>query len=231
MTAAQATVAAAIVSITAVGAAAQTEAAVAEAPPESPAVVASTADEAVDAADSLRWEFTAAVSVSIVPDAHEYAQPTFTADLGSLHLEARYNYEALETASLWAGWTFSGGESLTWEVTPMLGAVFGETDGVAPGYEATLTWGMLSLYSEGEYLFDANDSSDSFFYNWSELTLSPVEWLRFGIAAQRTRVYDSDRDIQRGPLVGLTFGAVDISAYVLDPDDQPIWVFSVEIGF
>jgi DNA-binding NtrC family response regulator len=45
-------------------------------------------------------------------------------------------------------------------------------------------------------------SSDSFFYNWSELTIAPWDWVRFGMVTQRTRLYDSDREIQRGFLVG-----------------------------
>lgn len=52
---------------------------------------------------------------------------------GPLLIEARYNYEALDTGSLWVGHTFAGGEALTWEVTPMVGAVFGELTGAAPG--------------------------------------------------------------------------------------------------
>ena len=77
-------------------------------------------------------------------------QPTFTADRDWLHLEARYNYEALDTGSAWVGYNFSGGETVTWELTPMLGAVFGATDGIAPGYKGSLGWKKLELYSEGE---------------------------------------------------------------------------------
>ena len=132
-------------------------------------------------------------------------QPTFTADRDWLHLEARYNYEALDTGSAWVGYNFSGGEAVSWELTPMLGAVFGVTDGIAPGYKGTLGWKKLEFYSEGEYVFDAGDSADSFFYNWSELTFAPVESLRFGLVTQRTRVYQTDREIQRGLLAGFSF--------------------------
>ena len=167
-----------------------------------------------------------------MPDDRDYVQPTVTADRGWLHLEARYNYEALDTASVWVGYNFSGGEKLVWELTPMLGGVFGDTNGVAPGYKGSLGWWKIELYSEGEYVFDTNDSSDSFFYNWSELTLSPVEWLRFGIVTQRTRAYESDRDTQRGLLIGFSWESVDLSAYVLNPDDDdPIFAFALGFSF
>ena len=123
-----------------------------------------------------------------------------------LLIEARYNYEALHTGSLWVGRTFAGGEALTWEVTPMVGAVFGELTGAAPGVEASLAWRKLDFYIEAEYVFDFDSQDDSFFYAWSELGYSPFEWPRLGLVAQRTQVYRSDLEIQRGPFVRFTLG-------------------------
>ena len=182
--------------------------------------------------DEKAWSFSLSAYTYIVPDDHEYVQPTITIDRDWLHLEARYDYEALDTASTWVGYNLAGGEKVAWEITPMLGGVSGETSGIAPGYKGSLTWWKIELYSEGEYVFDLDDSSDSYFYNWSELTLSPAEWLRFGIVAQRTRLYDSDRDIQRGLLVGLSWQSLDLAAYVLNPDEgKPTWIFSIAVSF
>ena len=182
--------------------------------------------------DEPAWEFSVSGYTYFVPDDSDYVQPTFTADRDWLHLEARYNYEALDTGSAWVGYNFSGGETLTWELTPMLGAVFGATDGIAPGYKGSLGWKKLELYSEGEYVFDTGDSADSFFYNWSELTLSPVEWFRFGLVTQRTRVYETDRDIQRGLLAGFSFKKLDVTGYVFNPDDEkPTFVLAVAVTF
>jgi len=178
------------------------------------------------------WSFSASVYTYIVPNADDYAQPTVTADRGWLHLEARYNYEALETGSAWVGYNFAGGEKLAWEITPMLGGVFGDLNGIAPGYKGSLSWWKLELYSEGEIVFDAGDWSDSFFYNWSELSLAPVEWFRFGLVTQRTRVYETDRDIQRGLLAGFSYKMVDLTTYVFNLDDsKPTWVVAVGVSF
>ena len=193
---------------------------------------AATKLSAEEMATESSWAFSASVYTYIVPDNSDYAQPTITADHGWLHLEARYNYEALETGSAWVGYNFGGGEKLAWEFTPMLGGVFGDTTGVAPGYKGSLNWWKLELYSEGEYVFDTGSSSDSFFYNWSELTLSPVDWFRFGLVTQRTRVYESDRDIQRGVLVGFTYKMVDLSGYLFNPDgDKPTFVIAIALTF
>jgi hypothetical protein len=183
-------------------------------------------------ADEKAWSFSVSANTYIVPDDREYVQPTLTADRGWLHLEARYNYEALDTGSAWVGYNFSGGDTLTWEFTPMIGGVFGDTAGVAPGYKGSLSWLKLELYSEGEYVFDTRSSSDSFFYNWSELTLAPAEWCRFGMVTQRTRLYKTDRDIQRGVLAGFSFKGVSLTGYVLNPDeDTPTVVFAVGLTF
>ena len=182
--------------------------------------------------DEPAWEFSVAGYTYFVPDDSEYVQPTFTADRDWLHLEARYNYEALDTGSAWIGYNFSGGETVTWEFTPMLGAVFGATDGIAPGYKGTLGWKKLEIYSEGEYVFDSGDSSDSFFYNWSEVTLAPVESFRFGLVTQKTRVYQTDREIQRGLLAGFSFKQLDVTGYVFNPDDEkPTFVLAFAVTF
>lgn len=178
------------------------------------------------------WGFSASVFTYVVPDSREYVQPTLAADYGRLHLEARYNYEDLDTGSLWVGYNFSGGgETFPWEFTPLLGGVFGNTDGIAPGYQGSIGWWKLELYSEGEYVFDTGDSSESYFYNWSELSLAPVDWFRFGLVTQRTRAYDQERDIQRGVLAGFSWRRLDFTTYVFNPDDKPTWVFGLEMSF
>ena len=184
-----------------------------------------------DPAGARTWSFAASAYTFIVPDDSNYVQPLFAADRDWLHLEARYNYEDRDTGSLWIGYNFSGGETVSWELTPMLGGVFGNTTGIAPGYEGSLSWRKLELYSEGEYVI-TGEESERFFYNWSELALAPVEWFRFGLVTQRTRAYQSDRDIQRGLLVGFSYKLADVTTYVFNPDDErPTIVVAVGVSF
>ena len=67
------------------------------------------APSAAEDAEASRWSFSASAYTYIVPDDHDFVQPTVTADRSWLHLEARYNYEALETGSAWVGYKLSGG--------------------------------------------------------------------------------------------------------------------------
>lgn len=178
------------------------------------------------------WSFSASAYTYVVPDGRDYVQPTVTADRDRLHLEARYNYEALDTASVWLGYNFHGGEKLAWEITPMLGGIFGDVDGVAPGYRGSLSWWKLQFYSEGEYVYNTDDSSESYFYNWSELTLTPVKGFRIGLVTQRTRAYETEHDIQYGFLVGCALKRVDLSAIIFNADeDKPTFTFTVGLKF
>ena len=113
----------------------------------------------------------------------------------------------------------------------MVGAVIGSTDGIAPGYKASLRWRMLDLYSETEYVVDAGDSADSFLYTWSEFALVPTDWSRFGLAVQRTKVYQTEFDIQRGFFAGFSYQRATVAAYVFNPDASPTVVLAVSVGF
>jgi hypothetical protein len=185
----------------------------------------------IQAAQAASWSFSTSLYTYIAPGS-DYVQPTITADRQWLHLEARYNYEDLETGSLWVGYNFSVGDKITLDITPMLGGVFGKTAGVAPGLRGSLRWRRLELYGEGEYVFNTRERADSFFYLWLELTLSPVNWLRLGPVVQRTRIDESELDIQRGFLIGLSYKRVELTAHVFNPNkNKPTYVMAVSVGF
>jgi hypothetical protein len=184
------------------------------------------------AEEKTAWEFNASVYGYFIPEDTDYGQPTVTADHGALHLEARYNYEGIDTGSVWVGWNFGFGEKLRLDATLMAGGVFGDTSGVAPGYHLTVSYGDFELYSEGEYVIDVEDSSNNFLYNWAQLGYSPFEWLTVGFAAQRTRTYETGLDVQRGPYVGFTYKNVSLAVYVFNADAQsPTVVTSLAVSF
>jgi len=183
-------------------------------------------------ATAPEWEFSLSGVANFVPDDIDYGYGTFTADRSSLHLEARYNYESLHTGSVWVGANFAFGKAVTFEVTPMLGGVFGDTNGIAPGYHLTIGWWKLELYSEGEYLIATDHGEPDYFYNWNELTISPLEWLRAGLVSQRTRVYQTPLDIQRGFLVGASWKSWTLTVYVFNAGwTDPTTVVSLGFEF
>jgi len=181
----------------------------AQATPETPT------DNSPDSS-AQEWSFSVAAFGYLVPDDQSYGSPTLTADHQWLHLEARYNYEDQQTGSLWAGYNFSVGHRVTLEVTPMFGVVFGKTTGVAPGYNLSLGYRKIELISQGEYVVDTGDTSNSFFYSWNELVYSPVDWFHAGLVSQRTRSYQTPLDVQRGFSAGFAYKKADFTTYVFN---------------
>ena len=178
------------------------------------------------------WEWSLSVSTYLVQNGRDFANPILVADRDWLHLEARYNYEAIKTGSLWLGYNFSFGKKLVIEATPMLGGVFGDITGIASGYSLSLSYEPIEFFTQGEYFFDAGDRSENFFYSWSELSCSPVTWFRAGIVIDRTRALGSNFDIRRGPLVGLRYKKIDFTTYWLSPASRDsTFIFTVALNF
>ena len=194
---------------------------------------AGTASPAEDqAAAAPRWSFAGSVYHYFLPDEDDITSPVVKADRGPIHLEARYNYEAEGAGSAFFGWTFSTGEKVTVDVTPMLGGVFGDLSAVAPGVELNLDWKNLNVYYEGEYVIDLDDDEGDFVYGWSEATWALADWVRVGVVGQRTRLYDTGLDVQRGPMVGFTYRMIDVAGYFFNPgSDDSLEVVSLSVEF
>jgi hypothetical protein len=180
---------------------------------------------------SKSWEIDAGVNMFFIPNDF-LVMPIIRYDKGRLHLEARYNYEDLKTASLWCGYNFELGNKLKFEATPMLGLVFGQTDGIAPGILFTLSYRKFYLYHETEYLFNFEDRFNNFYYQWSELGYSATDWLNVGLTAQRTRVYQTARDVQKGIFVGGVYKSLYLTGYYFNPfNDDRLLVFTLGVNF
>jgi hypothetical protein len=178
------------------------------------------------------WECSLSTSTYLVQNGRDYVNPNLVADHGWLHLEARYNYEAIKTGSLWLGYNFSFGKKLAFEATPMFGGVFGDITGIAPGYTVSISYEPIEFFTQGEYFFDAGNRSGNFFYSWSELSCAPVTWFRVGIVVDRTKALGSNFDIRRGPLVGFKYKKVDFTTYWLDPGSRDAtFIFTVALNF
>ena len=176
------------------------------------------------------WSFAAYIDGYIAPHSSFLASPVFTGDHGHLHLEARYGYEDRYLGSLWAGYNWSGGGKVKWALTPMLGVVVGQRTGVAPGLEGSLTYKRLSLYSTAEYVFDLKSRDNNFFYAWPQLTYAPVNWLRVGIAAQHTKVYNTKLNTDYGPEISVSHKRLYFTTYVLNPGN-PIVILELGASF
>jgi hypothetical protein len=157
--------------------------------------------------------FDATGYVYVIPHAPDFATGIASADLRWLHVEGRYNYEALHTGSAFLGLTGSWGTGVRLSVTPMAGATFGRLDGFAPALRALVTWWRFDLWSEPELVVPFSGASGTFFYNWSEVGFSPLGSLRVGGVVQRTRPFESPLSFQRGLFAGVGLGPFNLTVY------------------
>jgi hypothetical protein len=151
---------------------------------------------------------------------------------GALRLEARYNYEARHSASLFVGWKLTGGDTITYEITPIAGGLFGDTHAVIPGVEASIAYRSFDVYIEAEYVNDLRNHGDSYFYSWNELGWRPVEWLRLGLVGQRTRTIQNERDLQRGAFAQLILRNLTVGVFAFNPEAASRYtIISVAMNF
>ena len=170
--------------------------------------------------EEKEWGFEISAFSIDPPHDGNYVSTTFRLDFDeSFHFEARRNYEALHTGSLFAGWNFDWYEENGLRVVPMAGLVGGDTDGVAPALLVDWTWRWLEIWSESEYVYDLDDADDSFFYTWNEASVVPADWVRFGVVAQRTQAFDQELSLDRGFLLGSTLGPLSVTFYWFNPAD------------
>jgi hypothetical protein len=182
--------------------------------------------------DKPSWEFAVTAYPTQVRGGDNTTSAIAAADRGELHLEARYGYEMKDSRSAFAGWTFSGGDTVKWELTPLVGGAWGPVQAFVPGFEASIAWGKLDFYTEVEFVRDRNDSSASYNYAWSELGFRALEWLRIGAVGQRTRAYGGEREFQRGPFAQATWGPATIGGFWFNPGSQDqVFVLSLGVSF
>jgi len=188
-------------------------------------------ETATDSTNS-KWNFSAWTEYFIIPGEADFFNPTFYARSKNLHFEGRYNYEDRNTASFWGGWRFNFGKEVKFVIVPMAGIIFGNTDGIAPGLEIEASYKEFDFYSESEYVFDFSSKENNFFYMYSELAFSPIEAIRTGIMTQRTKVYETDRELQRGFFGEYYFGRFRVGAFYFNPfADDNFLVASFSVDF
>ena len=191
------------------------------------------AQESDTAAKRSSWNFSAWAEQFIIPGEQDYFNPTFYARTDKLHLEGRYNYEDRNTVSLWAGRRFKFGKPVEFVLVPMAAIVFGNTNGIAPGLEAEIIFKKFDFYAEAEYVFDFKEKENNFFYMYSELAIRPIKPIRTGMMVQRTKIFETNFEIQRGIFAEYYFlKRFRVGAFYFDPfTSSNYWIASFSVDF
>ncbi len=107
------------------------------------------------------WEFSVTGFYYVIPHDKDEISGVATGDVKNLHLETRYNYEDYHTGSFFVGRKFIFGNELAFDITPIMGLVFGNTNGMAPGVELFASYKKFDFYVESEWLIDFSGPSNS----------------------------------------------------------------------
>ena len=178
------------------------------------------------------WAYSITVDGYFSPDQSAYATPIVTADRSWLHLEGRYNYEDLDTGSLWVGYNFAAGKNVVLDVTPMVGGSFGRTNGIGPGLEASLTYKKIALSVSNEYVYNPVYKTENFYYSWLQLTYSPSKWLNFGALTQHMKAFGSSADEQPGLFAGVSHKQCQFTLYVFSARlNDPTAILEAGVNF
>ena len=188
---------------------------------------------AITAPDSVTdkpWSFETSLFYYSFPHEEDVFTPILYLDYNALHFELRYNYEDRKTASFFGGYRFETGGKVELGITPIVGFVTGNTKGVAPGLEIDIVFNKFDFYSESEWLFDLDDKENNFIYTWSEVAFSPNESIRTGISANRTKIYDTKREIQHGVFAQYSFNTVTAGMHYFNPFSDYFMIFTLSIA-
>ena len=135
---------------------------------------------------------------NLVPVAHYKSRSNWYA-------EARYNYDELNTFSLYAGRTFSGDRKLAYAITPKIGGMAGKSRGGSLALNTEFDYLGFNFSSQAQYSVNADNRMNNFFFSWSELSYQPLDWLYAGFSLQNTQVFRTATLTEPGFLIGLSY--------------------------
>jgi hypothetical protein len=133
------------------------------------------------------------------------------------YAEARYNYDDLETFSLYAGKTFSKENNFSYSLTPMIGGMAGKLKGGSLGLNTEFSFKKFNFCSQSQYSVSAESQNNNFFFSWAELYYVPLDWIYTGLTVQHTRLYKTDAVIEPGLLVGFSIKRWNFPIYTFRP--------------
>jgi hypothetical protein len=131
---------------------------------------------------------------------------------GNWYFEARGNYEAVNSVSLYFGKAFTKSALISYSIIPIAGLVMGKFNGGSVGANITLDYKKISFSSQSQYTFSVRNRATNFTYSWSDLTYQLKQWMSAGVSFQQT-----GKIFEKGILVRGIYKNLSIPLYVFNP--------------
>jgi hypothetical protein len=134
------------------------------------------------------------------------------------YAEGRFNYEALNTLSLYGGKTFAKNAAVSYSATPILGLVLGQMNGGSVGLNLEMDYRKFSFNTQSQYTFSVQQRSNRFIYSWSDFTYRFFEKFAAGVSLQQTKLYQVNGALEKGILLKTGFKSWTFPLYVFRPE-------------
>ena len=133
------------------------------------------------------------------------------------YTEFRYNYEAIQTASIHFGKKLALKKMSSLQITPVGGIIFGKLNGTSAGTIIEYTLDKFSFSSESQYVFCFKAKGESYFYCWSEMSYQVSSFFYAGFAMQQTKYFQQSNFFEPGIMAGISIRKFDIPIYCFSP--------------
>jgi len=136
------------------------------------------------------------------------------------YAEGRYNYEDINTFSLYMGKTFAKESKLSYSVSAMAGAVIGNLNGGSLAANISIGYKNFYLFSQPQYTFSLENSVNNYTYHWTDLTYSPLDWLSLGLSVQHTKPHYSGSSLEKGIVAEIAYKKWSFPVYAFSPQNS-----------
>jgi hypothetical protein len=136
-----------------------------------------------------------------------------------LYIEGRYNYEELNTLSLYVGKNLTGVvRKVSYSVIPLIGVVAGQFKGGSAGFNAAVEYSNFFFSTQSQYTVSINKNYSDFYFTWCELGYQPLKWVYAGFTVQQTYLQNVETlYTEPGFVLGFSLGKFTLPLYVFNP--------------
>lgn len=138
----------------------------------------------------------------------------------SWYMEGRYNYEAENTMSVYAGKTFEKKSEISYSASPIIGVVMGKFNGGSVGLNGEGDYKKCSFSSQLQYTFSLQNKTENFLYCWSDFSYQALNNMYAGISIQQTNLYQEHSKIEKGFFIKGAFRKWTVPLYVFSPSTK-----------
>lgn len=136
------------------------------------------------------------------------------------YAEGRFNYEAVNTLSLYGGKTFERKAAVSYAVTPILGVVLGQLNGGSTGFNLEMSYKNFNFNTQSQYTFSVQQRTNNFVYSWSDLAYQFSEKFSAGVSFQQTKLYRVNGAFEKGLLVKTGYKNFSFPLYIFRPESS-----------